>query len=223
MVKLLKNILMACLAAVAQGSAGGAVNFLFHMLLSGDDEQLLVGNFMGDFVKGGLEERFTKRVRQGVRLHRMIDSYAEQNPWFRGSKQRLDPGYGLYRGAMVDMFYDYFLVNSWQHWSDESFDRFLVRTRSVIDRHQEVLPDELHRFIPALFEELLPSYGTTAGIGAALSRLSRRLSRANPLAGSERELLCHHEALYDDFRQFTPDMLDFVRWVLASETGVPER
>jgi acyl carrier protein phosphodiesterase len=31
------------------------MNFLFHMLLSGDDEKILVGNFMGDFVKGPLE------------------------------------------------------------------------------------------------------------------------------------------------------------------------
>ena len=51
------------------------MNFLFHMLLSGNDEQLLVGNFMGDFVKGPLQERFEPRIRQGVMLHRKIDSY----------------------------------------------------------------------------------------------------------------------------------------------------
>ena len=53
------------------------MNFLFHMLLSGNDEQLLVGNFIGDFVKGPLQERFEPRIRQGVMLHRQIDSYAD--------------------------------------------------------------------------------------------------------------------------------------------------
>ena len=40
------------------------------------DDQLLLGNFMGDFVKGSLQDRFAPRVRDGVQLHRRIDSYA---------------------------------------------------------------------------------------------------------------------------------------------------
>lgn len=39
------------------------MNFLFHMLLSGDDDQLLIGNFMGDFVKGSLRDRFPHRIK----------------------------------------------------------------------------------------------------------------------------------------------------------------
>ena len=38
------------------------MNFLFHMQLSGDDDQILVGNFMGDFVKGNLDGRFPERT-----------------------------------------------------------------------------------------------------------------------------------------------------------------
>jgi len=41
------------------------MNFLLHMLLSGNDEQILVGNFMGDFVKGPLTDRFPERIKQG--------------------------------------------------------------------------------------------------------------------------------------------------------------
>ena len=52
------------------------MNFLFHMLLSGTDDQILVGNFMGDFVKGPLLERFPERIRRGITLHRRIDSFA---------------------------------------------------------------------------------------------------------------------------------------------------
>ena len=107
------------------------MNFLFHMLLSGDDDQLLIGNFMGDFVKGGLRDRFPPRIRQGVQLHRWIDSFAEQHRLFRQSRYSLSPQYGLYRGIMVDLFYDYFLVNSWSAWTDEPFGAFLDR-KSVV-------------------------------------------------------------------------------------------
>jgi acyl carrier protein phosphodiesterase len=53
------------------------------MLLSGDDEQLLTGNFMGDFVKGALNDRFPSRIRQGITLHRRIDSFAGRNEIFK--------------------------------------------------------------------------------------------------------------------------------------------
>lgn len=185
------------------------MNFLFHMLLSGDDDQLLVGNFMGDFVKGALEGRFHPRIRQGVQLHRRIDSYAEQHPLFRRSRYRLPDRYGLYRGVMVDLFYDHFLVNSWQEWSVEPFDSFLTRTRAVVEGHREDLPATLRPLLPMIFDELLPSYATVEGIGDALRRMSRRIIRPNPLAGSEQELRRLRPALRQDFYGFTPDLHRF--------------
>lgn len=186
------------------------MNFLFHMLLSGTDEQLLLGNFMGDFVKGSLQDRFAPQVRNGVLLHRRIDSYAEQHPLFRQSRYRLAPEYGLYRGVMVDLFYDYFLVNSWHTWSAEPFDRFLARTRGVVEHHRAQLPVAMQPLVAVIFDELLPSYATIEGIGQAFSRMSRRVSRPNPLQGCEMELSRHHQALQSDFCGFTPDICRFV-------------
>ncbi|MBK5276332.1 MAG: DUF479 domain-containing protein [Desulfuromonadales bacterium] len=180
------------------------MNFLFHMLLSGDDDQLLVGNFMGDFVKGLLEERFPPRIRQGVALHRRIDSFASRDDLFQQSRRRLSPDYGLYRGVLVDLFYDHFLVNEWNNWSEEPFDRYLARTRAVIDQYRADLPERLQPLVPTIFEELLPSYGGVAGIAKALERMSRRVTRPNPLAGGEAELVLFHEELRGDFNRFMP-------------------
>lgn len=192
------------------------MNFLFHMLLSGGDDQLLVGNFMGDFVKGPLQERFSPTIRQGVALHRRIDSYAEHHPLFRRSRQRISQDYGLYRGVMVDIFYDYYLFNEWDDWCDEPLEEFLIRTRSVVENNMSYLPTEMHRLVPVIFEELLPSYGTVEGIATVLSRLSRRVKRSNPLSGGEKELLLHHDALRDDFCGFTPEVLRFAAHVMTS-------
>jgi len=193
------------------------MNFLFHMLLSGKDDQLMVGNFMGDFVKGPLQERFTPRIRQGVALHRRIDSYADRHPLFRQSRHRISNDYGLYRGVMVDIFYDYFLINEWAEWCNEPFAEYLIRTRAVIEDHRQVLPVDMHRIVPIIFEELLPSYGTVEGIGSALSRLSRRISRPNPLSGSEQELSSHHDGLQSDFRAFAPEIFSFAGEIINSE------
>lgn len=180
------------------------MNFLFHMLLSGSDEQILVGNFMGDFVKGPLTGRFPERIRQGVALHRRIDSFASRDNRFQQSRRRLDPHYGLYRGVLVDLFYDHFLITEWHDWSTEPFGRYLARTRSVIEGQRNELPERLQTLVPVIFEDLLPSYRDVNGIGRALDRMSRRVARANPLAGGEAELVRHYEGLKDDFRGFMP-------------------
>jgi acyl carrier protein phosphodiesterase len=185
------------------------MNFLFHMLLSGRDDQLLVGNFMGDFVKGPLQERFAPRIRQGVMLHRRIDSYAEGHPLFRQSRQRLAPAYGLYRGVLVDLFYDHFLINDWDAWCDEPFADWLARTRAVVESYHTSLPEEMQRLVPVIFDELLPSYVTVEGIGRALHRISRRISRPNPLSGGEEELRRHHDGLRSDFLAFMPEITRF--------------
>lgn len=192
------------------------MNFLFHMLLSGNDDQILIGNFMGDFVKGPLTDRFPERIRQGLTLHRRIDSFAGTNDLFQCSRRRLDPHYGLYRSVLIDLFYDHFLVKEWQQWSDEPLDRYLARTRSVIEGQIAELPERLQKFVPVIFEELLPSYGEVNGIGIALERMSRRVTRSNPLKGAEAELLRHYSDLRADFIEFMPLVCQFSAEFIAA-------
>jgi len=197
------------------------MNFLFHMILSGDDEQLLVGNFMGDFVKGPLRDRFPPRIRQGVYLHRRIDSHADHHPIYRRSRQRLSPSYGLYRGVMLDLFYDHLLCNDWENWCAEPLSAYLARSRAIIERRRDALPPELRPLVPFIFDELLPSYGEVAGIGRALARLSRRLTRPNPLHGGEAELRRNHGGLLEDFSLLTPELFRFADGISSEQPPDP--
>lgn len=181
------------------------------MHLSGDDEEILVGNFMGDFVKGPLQSRFPERIAQGVMLHRHIDSYAERHPLFRKSRHRISEEYGLYRGVLVDLFYDYFLANTWDEVCSEPLTAYIDRTRKIIDRNRSSLPPEMAPLVPILFNELLPSYSSLEGIDSALRRLSRRIGRANPVAGGVSELIHHHAGLKTDFRAFINDIAVFAK------------
>ena len=53
------------------------MNYLAHLFLSGDDEELLIGNFIGDSVKGNDVDDFREGVKGGILLHRSIDSYTD--------------------------------------------------------------------------------------------------------------------------------------------------
>lgn len=195
------------------------MNFLSHMLLSGTDERILVGNFMGDFVKGPLDDRFPERIRQGLMLHRRIDSFADRDDLFRRSRRRLDDSYGLYRGVLVDLFYDHFLVAGWGRWCSEPLDAYLSRTRVIIERHQGVMPERLQRLVPTIFEVLLPSYGNVGGIADALKRMSGRIARKNPLAGAEAALEQNYAGLQEDFDGFFPRVRIYAGELIAA--GMP--
>jgi acyl carrier protein phosphodiesterase len=173
------------------------------MYLSGNDPDLLAGNFMGDFVKGPLDDVYPPRIRQGLQLHRQIDSFAQKDEHFQRSRLRLSPDFGLYRGVLVDLFYDHFLAKEWDSWSDTPFPEYLAWARRIIRQRLAIMPQTLRDFVPVIFDELLPSYKSTAGTAAALARMSRRVRRPNPLAEGGRELTRHYVELRSDFAEFT--------------------
>lgn len=195
------------------------MNFLFHLFLSGDDPVVLTGNFMGDFVKGRLGDQYPELLRHGLMLHRQIDSFAHRDETYRQSRQRLSPRYGLYRGVLVDLFYDHFLVKDWDRWSDETLTDYLNRVRRLVELHNSSLPLRLQKLVPTIFTELLPSYGEVSGIGYALERMSLRAKRPNPLAGGEAELSLNYDRLRDDFREFMPKISQFTAEYIATERG----
>lgn len=194
------------------------MNYLFHLFLSGDDPEILAGNFMGDFVKGPLGDAYPPRLRQGIELHRRIDSFARDQIHFNRSRLRLGTQFGLYRGILVDLYYDHFLAQSWNQWSPEPLDDYLHRVRQVVEGQRFQLPERLQGILPIIFEEMLPSYLKPAGIGRALERMSRRVKRANPLADGGAELVRHYEGLREDFLSFLPEARQFAEKLAATET-----
>jgi|SRR6185369_2897790 len=185
------------------------------MFLSGDDPELLVGNFMGDFVKGPLGDAWPPRIRQGLLLHRKIDSFAQKDYWFQTSRMRLSSRYGLFRGVLVDLFYDHFLAREWHSWSPLEFPDYLFWARTNIEQRQKIMPPRLQGLVPYIFDELLPSYGTVDGIGAALTRMSRRINRPDSLSGGEAELHRHYGELKTDFASFIRNARQFAAGFVA--------
>ncbi len=87
------------------------MNFLAHFLLSANEDDLRLGNLLGDIVKGRVE-RFdhpgvNERMRTGIRLHRTIDSFSDSHAVVRRSKQRIAARYGRLSGVIVDVYYDH--------------------------------------------------------------------------------------------------------------------
>jgi acyl carrier protein phosphodiesterase len=109
------------------------MNFLAHLYLSGNNDKIMVGNFMGDFVKGrSALEQFEPEIIRGIELHRAIDEFTDSHAVVSASKDRLRPKYRHYSGVIVDVFYDHFLARNWSDYHDELLPDFADRAYGVI-------------------------------------------------------------------------------------------
>lgn len=183
------------------------MNFLAHIFLSGDNPGLIVGNFMGDSVKGRLPQDDVDDITHGVILHRAIDSFTDSHETVRRSTARLHKNYGKYSGVIVDIFYDHFLAHFWEDFSHEPFSDFVSHRYQLLSDHVHLMPEPTQNMLPYMVKyDWLTSYTTVEGIESALNGLSRRVPHDSGMERAGNELRSHYTEFENEFREFFPEM-----------------
>lgn len=190
------------------------MNYLAHLYLSEDTPESLVGNLMGDFVRGGDLSRYGEEIARGIALHRRIDAFTDAHEVVRESKRRISAGNRRYAGVLVDLFYDHFLAREWDRYSPEPLPRFAARVYGALEQHHALLPERLQAVaIRMAAGDWLVSYREVSSIGAVLERMSGRLTRENSLPRGIEDLTARYEELGADFERFFPDLVEYVHSV----------
>jgi acyl carrier protein phosphodiesterase len=183
------------------------MNFLAHLMLSGEQEEVIMGNFVADFIKGKLlPERvvgWSPEFLLGVRLHRFIDSYTDAHPLVRQVRHRVALRHPKVAGVAVDMFFDHFLANHFEQYHAETLPNFCAKMYRIIDRHQALVPLAMQPMARAMVQQhWLEGYAEVAGIGRALEGLARRFPFMVAIRGAEKDLLCNYELYEQQFHSF---------------------
>lgn len=187
------------------------MNYLAHFVLSGDDDELRLGNLLGDVVKGRVE-RFvypgvSERMRTGIRLHRAIDSFVDAHPVVRRSKQRIATRYGRLSGAIVDVYYDHVLAREWPTYQAGELATFVSDVHRTLTTHLHRLPDGVHPLVRAMTRgRWLEQYAHIEGIAAALHGMSRRFPVAAGIGTAAEELAEQYDAVSADFAELFPEL-----------------
>ena len=63
------------------------MNYLGHLVLSGQDDEVLLGNFMADAVKGSSYKMYSTGVQKGILLHRKIDDFTDKHQSYLEGKR----------------------------------------------------------------------------------------------------------------------------------------
>jgi acyl carrier protein phosphodiesterase len=189
---------------------GNELNYLAHLYLAEDTDESLLGNLLGDFVKGYVGERYAPEIAKGITAHRKIDTFTDAHPIVLESKRLLSPERRRFAGILIDLFYDHLLARHWDQYSAVPLPIFTGRVYKVLERHKDTLPDRLQSAVPFMIKhDWLGSYADLASIERAIDRTSARLKRTNKLAGGIVELELHYLELEAHFRSFFPDLVRF--------------
>ena len=204
------------------------MNFLAHTYLSGCNEEIIVGNFMGDYVKGRNYVLFPEQVKKGILIHRDIDTFTDMHMITRRSKLMVAPKYSKYAGIIIDIFYDHFLASLWDDYSTLPLSEYVNRTYDLLKRNYQVLPDAIKNWFPTFLENnWMMAYTTVDGIELVLERMSANTSLPNHAAYAVEVLSDQYAVFRNDFLQFFPQMVEFIEEkyeieISTERTGYPE-
>lgn len=188
------------------------MNFLAHVYLSGDNDEIKVGNFVADWIKGSDFKRYSPEIQKGILMHRSIDTYTDNHPTIRKSKSRLAGDYGKYSGIIIDIFYDHFLANNWHSFSSISLPAFATKLYSVLDKYLVSFPLEIREVIPRFMQRhWLESYATVHGIENVLTGMSRHTSLPDHTVAAIQILNDQYEGLREEFFDYFPQLITYVK------------
>jgi acyl carrier protein phosphodiesterase len=194
------------------------MNFLAHLYLSGDDDKVMVGNFIGDFIKGrNLNERFENRIVTGIELHRSIDDFTDNHPVVVESKAKLRSKYRHYSAVITDMYYDHFLARHWSKFHPLPLSDYTHQAYAVLMKYDAVLPEEVRYMLTYMMRDnWLVGYGTLDGIHRALSGIARRTSFPSKMEEAANDLRNNYASFEKDFLLFFPDLKSHADLFLTS-------
>lgn len=187
------------------------MNYLAHIYLSDNSEENMLGNFLGDFVNKALENEFEYSIKQGIFMHKKLDTFTDSHPDFLRSRKRISSTNRRLAGVLIDIFYDHFLAKNWHDYSSIALEEYADNFYNILKNFSYCLPNKLITRMPFIIEEnWLLSYRDIIGIERTVERIAKRFSDTkHPLVNPINELINNYESLENDFKYFYPDAIEY--------------
>lgn len=194
------------------------MNFLAHFHLSPPWPDALAGAYLGDFVRGPVEQHqdLPLMIRQGISLHRAIDAFTDAHPVWRQSCHHLHPSRRRLGGIVIDVIYDHYLCRNWNRFATIPLEEFAATCYESLLSRTTWMEEAARRGVRRMkSQSWLSAYGETEGIALALRRMERRSPALAGLASAMEDFTTHYDELEVEFLDFYPKLIDFSAEVWA--------
>lgn len=195
------------------------MNFLAHLYLA-KNPQGQIGNFIADAIKGKQYRHLPLKIQKGIIHHRAIDTYTDQHPIVKRSKQRLNPKYRHFKGVIIDIFYDHFLAKNWHQYSSISLEKFSQEHYQLLENNFDILPKKTQHLLPYMKEQnWLYNYRSMEGISQILWGMNKRTKGISQMDLAQEDLKNNYLEFEEDFTQFFKELMQYSEAFLENQQG----
>lgn len=193
------------------------MNFLAHIFLSNNDNQITIGNFIADGIRGKRYKKYPLDIQKGILLHRHIDTFTDAHPTVRLSTKRLHENYGHYSGVIVDILYDHFLAKNWKQYSEVPLPEYIESFYDLLEDNFETLPVRIQKMMPHMIaDNWLLSYAKIEGIQKVLNGMNRRTKNISGMNTATVELQEFYTEFEEEFTSFFKELIAFSKETLST-------
>jgi acyl carrier protein phosphodiesterase len=184
------------------------MNYLAHAYLAFDNPSWLVGQFIADAVKGNKYRDYPDDIRNGILLHRFVDSYTDTFPACLELRSHLRADLGLFTPIAMDVFFDHILAREWTRFSRKLQEDFIADVYKVLGHHAAFIPSRMKFFISRMQEHnWLARYKTMDGIALTLNQMAIRMPKGEVLARAPEVLQDNIKKINETFEIFFPQLI----------------
>ncbi len=185
------------------------LNYLGHLFFSDDNHELMLGNLMGDFVKGSRMVGIHESLHAGIYLHRRIDNYIDSHNAVLELNRMLYSKLPRVSSITIDIVFDHLLANNWKMYHKQDLNIFLNDFFRFSEEHKSILPLNYSNLLSRLEEhQMLHRYVEEETIDRIAGHLQNRLSFDTNLHDSRRVFNEFHDEFNAAFHTYMNDAVN---------------
>lgn len=199
------------------------MHFLAHIYLSGSNANIMVGNFIGEVKTITDPSTYSQEIRDGIKLHQLIDDFTNTHPAVLRSRKRLNPKYSKYSDSIIDVFYDHFLAANWSDYSNTPLNVVVLNAYRTLLEHQAELPYKAKCMLPNMIKgNWLSRFNTLGGVNQVINEMDIRSTKLTHIVLALEDLISNYSDFKQDFDEFFSALADYMNWV-GTVKSLPEQ
>ena len=188
------------------------MNYLAHLFLSANIEGLIIGNFIGDSVKGDDYLDYPEPIKNGIILHRKIDNFTDHHSIIHDAKHYFKPEFDKYSGVLIDVYFDHFLAKNFYKFSQISLADFEINIQILLKNNFMYLNSKSKLFYEYMLKhDILSANTQLSAIEKVLNGITHRIEHRSELVKSITIFNDNYDALEQLFFVFWNEISEYIR------------
>lgn len=182
------------------------MNFLAHLYLAPENEEIRLGCFIADAVKGSKYLNYSGDIQKGILLHRKQDDYTDKHPVIKECVVELRPAFRLYASVVIDIYTDHFLSKNWKEYSEVPLSEFTANSYELIEKYKDILPERMKEVFSYMKRNnWLENYQDLSFLQRVFEGMSRRTPFESNMTLAVNELKKNYDYFEKQFQLFFKD------------------